>query len=134
MRFYLGKNAGSSFARSSRVSELCVAAMGLAFFVRSSAAHFLFYGKEGIAVFVPEDLDEIIQRLRRNDAQCRELLEKSYVLSEQYFRILDSLEPDDKACLQQHQGLCEDLEDRTVQLIAAHYAIHGTMVLKDSEL
>ncbi len=85
-------------------------------------------------MLVPEDLEEIIQQLRRNDAQCRELLEKSYVLSEQYFRILDSLEPDDKACLLQHQGLCEDLEDRTVQLIAAHYALHGTKVLKDSEL
>jgi hypothetical protein len=108
--------------------------MGLAFFVRSSAAHFLFYEKEGIAMFVPEDLDEIIQRLRRNDARCQELLEKSYALSEQYFRILESLAPADRDCLEEYLSMCEELEDRTVQLIAAHYAIHGTKVLKDSEL
>lgn len=85
-------------------------------------------------MLVPEDLEEIIQQLRRNDAQCQALLEKSYALSEQYFRILESLDPADKACLQQYQDLCEDLEDRTVQLIAIHYALCGTKVLKDSEL
>lgn len=85
-------------------------------------------------MLVPEDLEEIIQQMRRNDAQCRELLEKSYALSEQYFRILESLDPTDKACLQQYQDLCGDLEDRTVQLIATHYALHGTKVLNDPEL
>ena len=109
----------------------CVAAMGLAFFVRSSAAHFLFYGKEGIAVFVPEDLDEIIQRLRRNDARCQELLEKSY---EQYFRILESLAPADRDCLEEYLSLCEELEDRTVQLVSIHYAINSTKVLKNTAM
>ena len=85
-------------------------------------------------MFVPEDLDEIIQRLRRNDARCQELLEKSYALSEQYFRILESLDPADKACLQEYQGLCEDLEDRTVQLVSIHYAINGTKVLKNTAM
>ena len=85
-------------------------------------------------MFVPEDLEEMIQQLRRNDAQCQELLKKSYALSEQYFRILESLDPADKACLQEYQGLCEDLEDRTVQLVSIHYAINGTKVLKNTEL
>jgi hypothetical protein len=87
-------------------------------------------------VFVPEpeDLQEMIQQLRRNDARCQELLEKSYALSEQYFRILESLSPDDRACMQEYQGLCEDLEDRTIQLIAAHYALCGTKALRAVEL
>ena len=121
------------FACSSRVSELCVAAIGAAFFVRSFGCALFILRKEGIAVLIPEDLEKTIQLLRKNDAQCQELLEKSYALSEQYFRILESLNPVDKACLQQFQDLFEDLEDRTLQLIAAHYAIHGAAALVKTE-
>ena len=84
-------------------------------------------------MLIPEDLEKTIQLLRSNDAQCQELLEKSYALSEQYFRILESLNPVDKAYLQQFQDLFEDLEDRTLQLIAAHYAIHGAAALVNTE-
>lgn len=85
-------------------------------------------------MFVPEDLEEIIGQLRRNDPKCQELLEKSYALSEQYFRILESLDPADKACLQQYQGLCEDLEDRTIQMIATHYVFHRPVGLINTEM
>ena len=85
-------------------------------------------------MFVPEDLEEMIQQLRRNDVQCQELLKKSYALSEQYFRILEALDPDDRACMREYQGVCEDLEDRTVRLVATHYALTGTKVLKNTEL
>ena len=87
-----------------------------------------------MAVMIPDDLEETIVQLRINDPQCRELVEKCCAMAEEYFRILESLPPDDRACLEQYRDLCEDLEDRTVQLIAAHYALHGTKVLKDSEL
>ena len=59
--------------------------------------------------------------------------EKSCALSEEYFRDLESLDPAVRACVQQYHELCEDLEDRTVQLIAAHYAVHGANVLVNTQ-
>lgn len=107
--------------------------MGLAFFVRSSAAHFLFCRKEGTAVLIPENLEETILHLRENDTQCQELLKKSCALSEKYFQVLEALDPADRVCVQQYRELCEDLEDRTLQLIAAHYAVNGTNVLVNTQ-
>lgn len=85
-------------------------------------------------MLIPEKLEETLLYLRKNDPQCQELLEKSYGLTEQYFQILESLDPADRACLQQYRDLCEDLEDRTVELVAAHYAIHGAAALVNTEL
>ncbi len=85
-------------------------------------------------MLIPENLEEIVLYLRKNDTQCQKFLEKSRALSVQYFRILESLAPDDRACLQQYLDLCEDLEDRTAQLLAAHYAIHGATAFVNTEL
>ena len=85
-------------------------------------------------MLIPENLEETIFHLRENDTQCLNLLEKCCALSEKYFQILESLDPADRACLQQYRDLCEDLEDRTAQLIAAHYAIHGAAVFVNTEL
>ena len=85
-------------------------------------------------MLIPEDLEQTILQLRKNDPQCQQLLEKSYALSEKYFQILESLDPADRACLQQYRDLCEDLEDRTAQLIAAHYAVHGATVFVNTQL
>lgn len=85
-------------------------------------------------MLTPENLDETVRCLRRSDTQCQELLKKSRALSEEYFRILESLTPTDRTCLQQYLDLCEDLEDRTIQLVATHYAIHGTGVFVNPEL
>ena len=79
-------------------------------------------------MLIPENLEETVLRLRKNDPQCQEMLEKCCALSEEYFRIVESLDPESRACLQQYLDLCEALEDRTLQLIAAHYATHGTTV------
>ena len=76
-------------------------------------------------MLVPDDLEETILHLRENDPQCQELLKKSYALADEYFQILELLGAANRACLQQYRDLCEDLEDRTIQLIATHYAIHG---------
>ena len=84
-------------------------------------------------MLIPENLEETILHLRENDTQCQELLKKSYVLAEEYFRILESLGPADRACLQQYRDLCGDLEDRTVKLIAAQYAINGANVLVNTQ-
>ncbi|MBE6941537.1 MAG: hypothetical protein E7455_04585 [Ruminococcaceae bacterium] len=83
---------------------------------------------------MPEDLEEIIPQLRRNDARCQKLLGKSYALSEQYFQILESLAPADRDCLEEYLSLCEELEGRTVQLVSIHYAINGTKVLKNTAM
>ena len=85
-------------------------------------------------MLIPENLEEIIFQLRANDPQCLELLEKSCALSEKYFQALESLDPANRACVQQYHELCEDLEDRTAQLIAAHYAIHGAAAFVNIEL
>ena len=76
-------------------------------------------------MMVPENLEETIMNLRANDAQCQKMLEKSIALSREYFRVLESLNPADRDCVQQYHDLCEDLEDRTVALVAAHYAACG---------
>ena len=85
-------------------------------------------------MLIPDDLEQTIQNLRANDSRCRELLGKSYALSERYFQVLESLSPAGRACVQQYCDLCEDLEDRTVQLIAAHYAIHGAAAFVNTEV
>ena len=85
-------------------------------------------------MLIPENLEETILHLRENDTQCQELLEKSCALSEEYFRALESLDPAIRACVQQYYELCEDLEDRTVQLIAAHYAVRGATAFVNTEL
>lgn len=84
-------------------------------------------------MLVPENLEETIMNLRANDPQCQELLKKSEVLSQEYFRVLESLDSADRACMQQYYDLCEDLEDRTIQLVAVHYAGCGTAVLVNTE-
>ena len=84
-------------------------------------------------MLIPENLEETIQYLRKNDPQCQKLLEKSYALTENYFRILEALDPADRACLQEYSDLREDLEDRTAQLLATHYALYGAAVLENTE-
>ena len=84
-------------------------------------------------MLIPDNLEETILHLRESDAQCQELLKKSCALSEEYFRALESLPPAVRACVRQYQELCEDLEDRTLQLIAAHYAVNGTNVLVNTQ-
>lgn len=115
-------------------SELCVAAMGLCVFRAQQPLRTFYLRKEGIAVLIPDNLEETIQHLRRSDTQCQEFLGKSRALSVEYFRILESLAPADRACLQQYLDLCEVLEDRTVQLVAAHYAIHSATAFVNPEL
>ena len=84
-------------------------------------------------MLIPDNLEETILHLRENDTQYQELLDKCCALTEEYFRVLESLHPNDRACLQQYRDLCEDLEDRTVQLIAAHYAIHGATAFVNTQ-
>ena len=84
-------------------------------------------------MLVPVNLEETIMNLRANDAQSQELLKKSELLSQEYFRVLESLDAADRACVQQYLDLCEDLEDRTVQLVAAHYATCGTTAFVNTE-
>ncbi|MBE6947369.1 MAG: hypothetical protein E7454_03880 [Ruminococcaceae bacterium] len=84
-------------------------------------------------MLIPENLEKTIQNLRASDPQCREMLEKSYAQSEKYFRILESLTPADRARVQQYHDLCEDLEDRTAQLIAAHYALQSAVDFENTE-
>ena len=117
------------------VEKLCRSNRGCVFRAQPRLRTF-YLQKEGIAVFVPEpeDLQKRIQQLRRNDARCQELLKKSYALSEQYFRIMESLSPEDRACMQEYQAVSEDLDDRTIQLIATHYALCGTKALRAVEL
>ena len=85
-------------------------------------------------MLIPENLEETILELRMNDPQCQQLLEKSYALSEQYFQVMESLNPADRELIQQYLALCEDVEDRTVQLVAAHYATHGATAFVNTEL
>ena len=84
-------------------------------------------------MLVPVNLEETIMNLRANDAQSQELLKKSELLSQGYFRVLESLDPTDRVCVQQYLDLCEDLEDRTVQLVAAHYAACGATAFVNTE-
>ena len=84
-------------------------------------------------MLIPENLEQTIRNLKANDPQFQLLLEKSYLLSVEYFRVLESLDPADRAWIQQYHDLCEDLEDRIVGLVAAHYATHGASVLVNSE-
>ena len=85
-------------------------------------------------MLIPDNLEETILYLRKNDGQCQVLLEKSNALSQEYFRVLELLDPADRACVQQYHDLCEDLEDRTIQLIAAHYAIYGAVSFINTEM
>ena len=85
-------------------------------------------------MLIPENLEETVRNLRTKDLQCQEILEKSYMLSEGYFRALESLRPSDRACVQQYHDLCEDLKERTVQLIASYYAIHGATAFVNTDL
>ena len=85
-------------------------------------------------MLIPENLEETILELRMNDPQCQQLLEKSYALSEQYFQVMESLNPADRELIQQYLALCEDIEDRTAQLVAAHYATHGATAFVNTEL
>ena len=84
-------------------------------------------------MLVPVNLEETIMNLRANDAQSQEVLQKCEVLSQEYFRVLESLDAADRACVQQYLDLCEDLEDRTAQLIAAHYAACGATAFVNTD-
>ena len=85
-------------------------------------------------MLIPDKLEEIVRDLRANDALCQEMLNKSYALSEEYFRILEALNSADRICLQQYHDLCEDLEDRTLQLVAAYFAVNGATVYANTEV
>ena len=85
-------------------------------------------------MLIPENLEQTVRNLKENDPKIQLLLEKSYLLSVEYFRVLESLDPADRACIQQYHDLCEDLEDRIVGLVAAHYATHGTSMLVNTQL
>lgn len=85
-------------------------------------------------MLTPDNLEEITRNLRAKDAQCQEILEKSYALSEKYFQILDALCDEDKACVQQYLDLCEDLEDRTLQLVAVYYAANGAVQFVNTDM
>ena len=85
-------------------------------------------------MLTPDNLEKVIQNLRENDAQCQEMLEKTYALSEKYFQLLESLRAEDRSCMQQYLDLCEELEDRTLQLVASHYALNGATAFVNTDM
>ena len=84
-------------------------------------------------MMVPDQLDETILALRKADGEYLALMEQACALSEDYFRILDTLDTADREHLQRYLDLCQDMEDRTVQLVAAYFAINGAAGYKTEE-
>ena len=82
-------------------------------------------------MMVPDKLDETVLALRKSDEEYLALMEQACALSEEYFRILDALNEADRACLQRYSDLCQDMEDRTVELVAAHFALNSAAVYKN---
>lgn len=85
-------------------------------------------------MMVPDQLDEIVLALRKADGVYLALMEQACALSEDYFRILDTLDTADREHLQSYLDLCQDMEDRTVQLVAVHFAINGAAGYKNEEI
>ena len=83
-------------------------------------------------MFVPATLEQTVLRLRNEDADYQALLEQICSMSEEYFRILERLPEADREFLRQYQALSEQLDDRTVCLVATHYAINGTNALQNT--
>ena len=83
-------------------------------------------------MFVPDKLEETISILRKNDAFYQEKLHEICAMSEDYFRIMDSLNDVDRKTLEQYMALTEELDERTVQLVATHYALAGAKAYKES--
>ena len=82
-------------------------------------------------MLVPEKLEETISILRKNDAFYQEKLDKICAMSEDYFRIMGSLNEADREILEQYMELTQELDERTVQLVATHYAIKGATIYKE---
>ena len=84
-------------------------------------------------MLVPEKLEETISILRKNDPVYHNILKKIYTLNEDYFRIMESLDETDRKILEQYMDLTDELDERTVQLVATHYALAGANTYKESQ-
>ena len=85
-------------------------------------------------MMVPDQLDETILALRKADGEYLALMEQACALSEDYFRILDTLNAADRAIFERYLGLCQDMDDRTIQLVATHFAINGAVGYRNKEM
>ena len=85
-------------------------------------------------MMVPDKLDETVLALRKADGEYLALMEQVCALSEDYFRILDTLDAADREHLQRYMELCQDMEDRTVRLVAMHFAVNGAAGYKNEEI
>ena len=84
-------------------------------------------------MLVPEKLEETISILRKNDAYYQEKLDTICAMSEDYFRIMESLSKGDRERLEQYMELTQELDERTIQLVACHYALSGAKTYKESQ-
>ena len=82
-------------------------------------------------MMVPDKLDETVLALRKADGEYLALMEQACALSEDYFRILDTLDAADRERLQCYLDLCQDMEDRTIKLVATHFAVNGAADYKN---
>ncbi len=73
-------------------------------------------------MIIQDQLAETIVLLRKNDPVYQEILEKIYALNEDYFRIMESLSEKDREILEKYRNLTDALDERTVRLVAIHYA------------
>ncbi len=73
-------------------------------------------------MIIQNQLAETIALLRKNDPVYQEILEKIFALNEDYFRIMESLCEKDRESLKQYMDLTDALDERTVRLVAIHYA------------
>ncbi len=79
-------------------------------------------------MLVPEKLEETVSLLRKNDPVYQKILEKIQALNEDDFRIMEALSEKDREILEQYMNLTDELDERAVQLAAAHYALNGARI------
>ena len=84
-------------------------------------------------MLVPEKLETTISILRKNDTVYQEKLDKICAMSEDYFRIIDSLSKADREILEQYMELTQEMDERTVQLVATHFALAGAKTYQESQ-
>ena len=84
-------------------------------------------------MLVPDKLEKTVSILRKNDAFYQEKLDKICAMSEDYFRIMESLSKADRESLEQYMELTQEMDERTVQLVATHYALAGARKFQESQ-
>ncbi len=79
---------------------------------------------------VPDDFDDMIVSLSKQDEWYMELLNQCRSLEPEFRQIKAKLTEEEQEQLDRYISTCEDMLYRQTQLAAGYYALHGVKVFK----